>query len=212
MSFDSCEPLNKSMMYFYIIPAARWELGIQGMAVVPENSSMFKHNPCVRGCSRANCLLGCHAKRLELFTEREHRALAQLGPACSTVQRTGAILQFTPTCAQLESKHEWKRNFRSRTQIFLRAGRVSFVLLMLHRLSLNFSLFSSKYVLSHLFACLFCAGNTSPLDTLAFPSSVTWFGAGGRKRPCALQWELDFAPQIDHKIDEKCYSSVMARA
>lgn len=200
------------MIYFYIIPAARWELGIQGMAVVQENSPMFKHNPCVRGCSRASCLLGCYAEGQELFTEREHRALAQLGPACSTVQRTGNILQFTPTCAGLESKHEWKRNFRSRTQKFLRAGRVSSVLLMLHRLSLNFSLFSSKYVLSHLFACLFCAGNTSPLDTLAFPSSVAWLGAGERKRPCVLQWELDFSPQIDNGIVEKCCSSVMARA
>lgn len=93
-------------MYFYIIPAALWELEIQGMAIVQENSSMFKRSPCVRGCSRASCLLRCHAEGLELFTEREHRALAQLGPAFSTVQRTGGILPFTPACAGLESKHE----------------------------------------------------------------------------------------------------------
>lgn len=121
-------------MYFYIIPAARWELGIQGTAIVEENSAMFRHNPCVRGCSRASCLLGCHAEGLELFTERQHTALC-------TVQRAGDILQFTPACAGLESNYEWKRNFRSRTQIFLRAGRISFVLSMLHRLFLNFSLF-----------------------------------------------------------------------
>lgn len=85
-------------------------------------------------------------------TEEEHRALAQLGTPC--------------TSALPQSKQQGKRNLRSRTQTLLRAGRDSSLLLMLHSLSLNFSLFSSKSVLSHLFACLFCDGNTSPLDTL----------------------------------------------
>lgn len=176
-------------MYFYIIPAARWELGIQGTAIVEENSAMFRHNPCVRGCSRASCLLGCHAEGLELFTERQHTALC-------TVQRAGDILQFTPACAGLESNYEWKRNFRSRTQIFLRAGRISFVLSMLHRLFLNFSLFFLQ-VCAVTSVCLLvlCWKHLSSQHP-CFLSSVTWLGAGRRKRSCALQWELDFAPQL----------------
>lgn len=169
------------------------------------------------GVFQASCWLGCRAEGLgwSLLTcggrEEEQRALAQLGPARSTVQRTGDILQFTPAWVGLESKHEWKRNFRSRTQIFLRAGRVSSVLLMLRSLSLNFSLFSSKYVLSQLFACLCCAGNTSPLDTLAFHPLELDLELEGGRGPVLCSGNLHFAPQIDHGIDGKCCSSVMAR-
>lgn len=112
---------------------------------------------------RASSLLGCRAEGLgwlcsRVLAERRSTELSWALPAAQPCRM----------CAGLQSKHGCKRSFGSRTQISLRAGSVSSVVLMLLSLSLNFSLFSSKYVLSHLFACLFRAGNTSPLDTLAF--------------------------------------------
>lgn len=54
------------------------------------------------------------------------------------------------------------------TLILLKAGGVFYVLLMLHNLSLNFSLFLSKYMPLHLFAWLFGVGNASLLDSARF--------------------------------------------
>lgn len=174
-------------------PSSSLGTGIQGMVNIQEKSAVFR--PCVRGCL---CLLGCHAEGLGWschgwWQRGGAQSPGSAGPCLRhCAQNWGQPAVHSCVCriwiqTWVEDKlQEQDTNIPESWQRLLCVVDAAQSFSQLQFVFLQICVGAS--------VCLHVLYWKHPSSWHpCFPSSVTWLGAGERKRPCTLQWELDFS-------------------